>query len=79
MLLGMWDQSGEVLTIRRTNGQTYRVKGTPITSGSHKVFGVETVGNEIHVLTGPNSNSNRQPNRRVKFSDSGMYKGCSAL
>lgn len=77
MLLGMWNEAANELTIRRTNGQTYRVKGTPITAGSHKVFGVETRGEEVHVLTGPKSNS--RPNRRVKFNNSGTYKGSSAL
>jgi hypothetical protein len=74
-LLGMWNDASEELTIRRPNGQTYRVNGAQITSGGHKVFGVKTVGSEIHVLTGPKSNP--QPNRRVKFSDSGTYKGNS--
>ena len=77
MLLGMWDESSETLTIRRSNGQTYQYTGASIFSGSHKVFGVETVGSEIHVLTGPSSN--RQPNRRVMFSDSASYKGSRGL
>jgi hypothetical protein len=53
------------------------VSNPAITSGSNKVFGVETVGNEVHVLTGPRGN--RQPNRRVRFNDSGAYKGSNAL
>lgn len=77
ILLGNWDEHGEVLTIRRPNGQEYHVKGTQILSGSHKVFGVVTVEKDIHVLTGPKSN--RQPNRRVKYSDSGAYKGTSPI
>jgi hypothetical protein len=76
-LLGMWDESAKELTILRPSGQKYRVHSTPILAGSHKVFGVETVGKEIHVLTGPRGN--RQPSRRVKFNDSGMYKGNSGL
>jgi hypothetical protein len=77
MLLGLWNESTEKLTIRRSNGQQYHPSSTPILSGGHKVFGVETVGNEIHVLTGPKAN--RQPNRRVRFNDSGAYKGSAAL
>jgi hypothetical protein len=77
MLLGMWNEDDEVLTIRRANGQVYKVKGGPITSGGHQVFGVETVGNEIHVLTGPTNN--QRPNRRVRFGDSGSYKGSRGL
>ena len=76
-LLGMWDDSTEELTIVRPNGQKFRVGGSAILSGSHQVFGVETVGREVHVFTGPRGN--RQPSRRVKFSDSGMYKGNSGI
>jgi len=35
------------------------------------------VGREIHVITGPKTNP--KPNRRVKFNDSGSYKGTSKL
>jgi hypothetical protein len=77
MLLGLWDEEKGVLNIRRSNGQEYHVSNPAITSGSNKVFGVETVGNEVHVLTGPRGN--RQPNRRVRFNDSGAYKGSNAL
>ena len=77
MLLGLWDEEKGVLTIRRPNGQEYRVRNSAITAGSHKVFGIETVGKEVHVLTGPRGN--RRPSGRVHFSDSGIYKGSSAL
>ena len=77
MLLGMWDQSSRVLTITRPNGQRFSYNGSAILAGSHKVFGVETVGDDVHVLTGPNTN--RQPNRRVIFSDSAVYKGSKEL
>jgi hypothetical protein len=43
MLIGMWDEGSETLTVRRSNGQTYQYTGASILSGSHKVFGVETV------------------------------------
>jgi hypothetical protein len=77
MLLGLWDEEKSVLNIRRSNGQEYHVRNAAITAGSYKVFGVETVGTEVHVLTGPRGN--RQPNRRVRFSDSGVYKGSTGL
>ena len=35
MLLGMWDDDAEELTIRRPQGQTYHVGGSAITAGSH--------------------------------------------
>jgi hypothetical protein len=77
MLLGMWNEADQTLTIRRPNGQIYKVKGGQITVGGQKVFGVETVGNEVHVLTAPSTNS--RPDRRVKFGDSGSYKGSGRL
>jgi hypothetical protein len=75
-LLGMWDEGSKTLTIRRPNGQTYKVPGTSITQGGHRV-GVVTVGNEVHVLTAPGTN--QRPSRRVKFTDSGMYKGSTGI
>ncbi len=73
MLRAMWDDYEEVLTIRRPSGQVFRVRSSAILAGGHMVFGVETVGDEIHVLTGPKTN--RQPTRRVRFTDAGRYKG----
>jgi hypothetical protein len=77
MLLGLWDESTETLTITRPNGQSYKVKGRQMLTGSHKVFGVQTVGDEVHVLTAPRTN--RRPSRRVIFSDSGSYKGSKSV
>jgi hypothetical protein len=77
ILLGNWDEHDQALNIQLPNGQQYHVNGTQILSGGHKVFGVVTVEKEIHVLTGPKSNT--QPNRRVKYSDSGVYKGSSSI
>ena len=72
-----WDESDESLMITRADGQEYRVNATLALAGGHKVFGVETVGSEIHVLTGPRTN--RLPNRRVKFTESGTDKGNCGL
>jgi hypothetical protein len=77
MLLGRWEESSKTLVITRRSGQTYNVKNNSILAGGHVVYGVETVGKEVHVLTGPRTN--KKPNRRVKFSDSGGYKGSSGL
>ena len=77
LLFGSFDQAAGELTITRPNGQTYKTKNAAMTAGSHKVFTVETVEKEVHVLTGPHNN--RQPSRRVKFSDSASYKGSSGL
>jgi hypothetical protein len=77
MLLGQWNEAKGVLNITRANGQEYPVRNSAITAGSHKVFGVETVGKEVHVLTG--SRGNPRPSRRVRFNDSGGYKGSTGL
>ena len=77
MLLGTWDERSGELTIIRSNGQRYVRKQVSVTASSHKVFGVITVGNEVHVLTGPMNN--QRPNRRVKFSDSNSYKGSTGI
>ena len=77
LLLGTGDEEKGVLTIRRPNGQLFPVRNSQITAGGHKVFGVETVGNEVHVLTG--NRGNLQPSRRVRFNDSGTCKGSSGL
>lgn len=68
-----WDETEERLAIRSPDGQEYRIDAMQALAGGHRVFGVETVGHEIHLLTGPRTN--RQPNRRVKFTASGVYKG----
>ncbi len=73
MLLGLWDESKETLIITRPNGQTYKVAGRQILAGGHKVFGVQTVGDQVHVLTAPRTN--RRPSRRVILSDAGRYLG----
>lgn len=77
ILVGLWDTEAKELRIRRTNGQERKVRHSSITAGSHKVFGVETVDDEIHVLTGPRTN--RQPTRRVMFSDAGVYRGMKSM
>ena len=77
MLLGTWnDRTGE-LTVDRGNGQKYVRKQPAVTAGGHKVFGIEVVGKEVHVLTG--GRTNQRPNRRVIFSDSNSYKGSRGL
>lgn len=77
MLLGMWDEASQTLTVRRPNGAIYIADGRQIIAGGHQVLGVETVGNEVHVLTAPARNG--RPARRVKFSDGGLYKGSEAV
>ena len=77
MLLALWDQGTKVLTITIPNGQKFFYTGPAILAGSHKVFGIETVSGDVHVLTGPNSN--RTPNRRVIFSDRAVYKGSKGV
>lgn len=76
ILIGSWDEHTKVLTINRETGERVEVKSSAITVGGHRVFGVQTVGKEVHVLTGPNNDN--QPRRRVKFSSAGGYIGSRA-
>ena len=50
MLLGMWDQASRTLTITRPNGLRFSYSGAALLARRHKVFGVETVSNEVHAL-----------------------------
>ena len=77
VLIGSYNESTGVLTVIRSNGQTYTTKDRAILAGGHRVFGVETVGNEIHVLTAPSTN--QRPSRRVKFNDAAICKGSSGF
>ena len=77
ILIGLWDDASQELRIRRRNGQERVIRHSSITAGSHKVFGVETVDDEVHVLTGPHNN--RQPTRRVMFSEVGVYRGIRGM
>jgi hypothetical protein len=73
----MYDESTKTLTVRRPNGQTYKHQSYMLPGGGNKVFGVVTVGQEVHVLVGPNNNS--RPNTRIKFDQSATYKGSSGI
>lgn len=77
MLLGMWDDATGVLTVRKPGGQEFKAKQSVVTEGSQVVFGVVTVGNEVHVLTGPKGNN--KPSRRVRFSNCCNYLGSRNL
>jgi hypothetical protein len=78
MIYGIWDEGSDMLTITRPSGQVYRVKNARSVLGRDvRVFGVETVGNQVHVLVAPRNN--QRPNRRIKFSDSGTYMGSNGI
>lgn len=50
-LSGSYDHSTGELAITGPNGQTYRNKERAMTAESHKVLGVGSVGDEMHVQT----------------------------
>lgn len=72
MLTGSWNESTGELTVDRCNGQRYVCK-QPAIAYAGRVFGVETVGREVHVLVGPRGN--QRPNCRMRFSDANAYLG----
>ena len=77
MLIGSYNEATGTLSVIRPNGQVYTTKEPSILAGGHRVFGVETVGNQIHVLTAPRTN--QRPSRRVIFNDSAVYQGSRGI
>ena len=58
-LLAVWDECRHELEIRRPTGQLFRVRADQVTAGGHVVFAVQTSGNEVWVLTGPEARDSR--------------------
>ena len=75
-LLAMYNECDHELDIRRSNGQKLRRRVNQIPPG-HQVFTVQTSGNDIWIFTGPRGS--RQPTRRLRFTDTGVYRGNSAF
>jgi hypothetical protein len=77
MLLAVWNECRHELEIRRPSGQVFRVRANQVTAGGHVVFAVQTSGSEVWVLTG--TRGARQPRWRVRYTDTGVYRGTSAV
>lgn len=75
-LLALWD--GQEVEVHRPTGQIFRFPAHQAEAGGHEVFAVETNGrDEVWIFTGPVGS--QRATRRVRYSQSGMYRGYSAL
>ena len=77
IMTAFWDEDREELEVRRPTGQVFRFSARQALAGGHEVFGVQTSGNEIWVLTG--ASGARRPTWKVRFTQTGTYRGTSAL
>lgn len=77
MMTAFWDEDREELEVRRPTGQVFRFSARQAVAGGHEVFGVQVSGDDILVLTG--ASSSQRPSWKVRFTQTGMYRGTSAL
>ncbi len=75
-LLAFWD--GQEVEVHRPTGQVFRFPAHQAEAGGHEVFAVGTNGeDEVWVLTGPRGS--QRATRKVRFTQTGMYRGNSAI
>ena len=77
MLTTFWDEDCEHLVVRRPSGQVFSFAARLAVAGGHEVFGVQVIDNEIWVLTG--AAGSRRPTWKVRYTQTGTYRGTSAL
>ena len=77
ILTAFWDEDRQELEVRRPTGQVFRFSARQAVAGGHEVFGVQTDGDLIIVLTG--ASGSRRPTWKVRFTQTGTYRGTSAL
>src|ERR1017187_9854313 len=78
MLTAFWDDDRQEVQVRRPGtGQVFRFSGRQAVAGGHEVFGVQTDGTEVWVLTG--ASGSRRPTWKVRFTQTGTYRGASSL
>jgi hypothetical protein len=77
LLTAFWDEDRKELEVRRPTGQVFRFSARQAVAGGHEVFGVQTEGNDVLVLTG--AAGSRRPTWKVRDTQTGTYRGTSAL
>jgi hypothetical protein len=77
MLTAFWDDDRQQVQVRRPTGQVFRFSARQAVAGGHEVFGVQTDGNDVWVLTG--AAGSRRPTWKVRYTQTGTYRGTSAL
>ena len=77
IMTAYWDEDCEHLVVRRPSGQVFSFAARQAVAGGHEVFGVQTDGNDVLVLTG--ASGSRRPTWKVRYTQTGTYRGTSAL
>src|ERR1039457_5964526 len=62
IMTAFWDEDRQEIQLRRPTGQVSRFTGRQAVAGGHEVFGVQTDGNDVWVLTG--ASGSRRPTDR---------------
>jgi hypothetical protein len=77
-MLAFWDEDRHEVEVRRPTGQVFRFSARQAVAGGHEVFAVQTNGkDEVWVLTG--ASGARRPTWKVRYTQTGTYRGTSAL
>ena len=71
------NEDREELEVRRPTGQVFRFSARQAVAGGHEGFGVQVVDNDVLVLTG--AAGSRRPTWKVRYTQTGTYRGTSAL
>ena len=78
IMTAFWDEDREEVHVRRPGtGQVFIFSGRQAVAGGHEVFGVQTDGTDVWVLTG--ASGSRRPTWKVRYTQTGSYRGTSAL
>jgi hypothetical protein len=77
IMTAFWDEDRQEVHVRRPTGQEFRFSARQAVAGGHEVFGVQTDDNDVLVLTG--ASGSRRPTWKVRFTQTGTYRGTSAL
>jgi hypothetical protein len=77
MMTAFWDEDRQELEVRRPSGQVFRFSARQAVAGGHEVFGVQTDGNDVWVLTG--ASGSRRPTWKARYTQTGSYRGTAAL
>jgi hypothetical protein len=77
MLTAFWDEDRQEIHVRRPTGQEFTFSARQALAGGHEVFGVQADGNDVLVLTG--AAGSRRPTWKVRYTQTGTYRGTSAL
>ena len=76
-LLAFYDDYRGELEVRRPSGQIFRFRVPQI--GTYQVFAVEPQPDRDEVWIWTGTHGARRPNRRHRYSATGMYRGSTAI